>query len=217
MKSTHEELIRRKFLSRAGFEPISSQQLQDMELATAIPSASDNFHRKRIVFQIFHLNTHKKRDDHWDRIHQDLGMSRSSLRNAILDNRLVWDPEKDIGDVSKGKPHFEKIKTAEFFPVIVITQMEERGPRLVEYVKLADGKNYRVVYEWRERESLAGEYDARIITLHVAGDKRGRKFIESSLSLPPPFISENRYAIWFPTVTGKNEESGSLVAVFDYP
>ena len=144
-------------------------------------------------------------------------MSRSSLRNAILDNRLDWDPEKDIGDVSKGKPHFEKIRTAEFFPVIVITQMEERGPRLVEYVKLDDGKNYRVVYEWRERESLAGEYDARIISLHVAGDKRGRKFIESALSLPPPFISENRYAIWFPTVTGKDEESGSLVAVFDYP
>lgn len=147
-----------------------------------------------------------------------MGMTRSSLRNAILDKRLEWDPEKADKSVTEGKPHFCKIRTAEFYPVTVITQMDVNDdPRLVEYVKLDDDKNYRVVYVWRERQQQSGEYNARIISLHEAGDKRGENLIFSTLSSPPFFISKTTYAIWFPRVTGKEETEGALIALFDYP
>ena len=189
-----------------------------MGLESAVPSESKEFHRDSIVFQIYHLNTYERRYDRWDKIHQDLGMTRSSLRNAILDKRLEWDPEKADKSLTEGKPHFDKISTAEFFPARVITQMDvSDDPRFVEYVKLDDGKNYRVVYVWRVRQQESGEFNARIISLHAAGDQRGGKFIFSTLSSPPFFISENEYAIWFPRVTGRDETEGALFALYEYP
>ena len=218
MNSTRENMITDKYLSRSGYRLTSKRQIEDMGLESAIPSESKKFHRDSIVFQIYHLNTYEKRYDLWDRIHQDLGMTRSSLRNAILDNRLEWDPEKADKSLTEGKPHFSKIRTAEFFPAKVITQMDVNDdPRFVEYVKLDDGKNYRVVYVWRERQQGAGEFNARIISLHEAGDQRGEKFIFSTLSSRPFFISEEEYAIWFPHVTGKDEEEGALLALYEYP
>ena len=211
-------MIRDKHISRSGYERLTKSQIEDLGLESAIPSESKKFHRDAIVFQIYHLTTDEKRYDRWDKIHQDLGLTRSSLRNAMLDRRLEWDPKKADKSLTEGKPHFDKIRTAEFFPARVITQMDENDdPRFVEYVKLDDGKNYRVVYVWREREQGSGEFNARIISLHEAGDQRGGKFIISTLSTPPFFISKEQYAIWFPHVTGKDEEEGALFALYEYP
>ena len=218
MDSTRENMFREKYMSQSGYERITKRQIEEMGLESAIPSESKKFHRDSIVFQIYHLNTYNRSYDRWDKIHQDLGMTRSSLRNAILDKRLEWDTEKADKSVTEGKPHFHKIKTAEFFPVTVITKMDVNDdPRFVEYVKLDDGKNYRVVYVWRERQQNSGEFNARIISLHEAGDKRGEELIFSTLSSPPFFISEKTYAIWFPHVTGKDETEGALIARYEYP
>lgn len=218
MNSPRENMLREKYMSRSGYKRLTKRQIEDLGLESAIPSESKKFHRDSIVFQIYHLNTYSRSYDRWDKIHRDLGMTRSSLRNAILDKRLEWDPEKADKGVTEGKPHFDKIKTAGFYPVTVITQMDVNDdPRFVEYVKLDDGKNYRVVYVWRERQPRSGEYNARVISLHEAGDKRGENLIFSTLTSPPFFISERTYAIWLPHVTGKEETEGALIALFDYP
>ena len=211
-------MIRDKHISRSGYRRLTKDQIEDLGLVSAIPSESKKFHRDGIVFQIYHLNTCGKQYDRWDKIHQDLGMTRSSLRNAILDNRLEWDPKNADKSSTEGKPHFNKIKTAEFFPTRVITQMDVNDdPRLVEYVKLDDGKNYRVVYVWRERQEGSGEFNARIISLHEAGGQRGENYMYTSLSSPRFFISKEQYAIWFPHVTGKDDEEGALFALYEYP
>ena len=218
MNSSRENILREKYMSRSRYRRITRAQIEDMGLESAIPSESKKFHRDSIVFHVYHLNTYRKSYDRWDKIHHDLGMARSSLRNAIMDNRLEWHHDKADKSLSEGKPHFDNIKTAEFFPVTVITQMEVKGdPRFVEYVQLDDGKNYRVVYEWRKRQQKPDDHNARIISLHRAGDRRAEKFIFSTLSSPPFFISEKTYAIWFPHVTGKDDAGGALIALFEYP
>ena len=108
MNSALENKIRDKHISRSGYKRLTKSQIEGLGLVSAIPSESKKFHRDCIVFQIFHLNTYEKRYDRWDKIHQDLGMPRSSLRNAILDNRLEWDPKKADKSSTEGKPHFNK-------------------------------------------------------------------------------------------------------------
>ena len=106
MNSTRENMFREKYMSRSGYKRITKRQIEDMGLESAIPSESKKLHRDSIVFQIYHLNTYNRSYDRWDKIHQDLGLTRSSLRNAILDKRLEWDTEKVDKSETEGKTTF---------------------------------------------------------------------------------------------------------------
>lgn len=212
-----QDAQRERLFSGFNYEKLSRNQAKKLGTVIMSPSASGSFHRDNILFEIFHLNTFKRCYDQWDKIHGP-GLPRSSLRNAILDKRLDWDPEKAEKNVSEGKPHFDKIKSAKFFPVRVITCIRESGEeRFVEYLQLDDLKDYRVAYVWRERECMKGEYDARIITLHRAGDKRGKNFIESQLLRNPLFVDETCYAAWAPHATVKSKSEHAFIALYEYP
>lgn len=211
------DVFREKLLAESKYEKLSRKQAKKWGTVSLSPFTSRSFHRNNILLQIYHLNTFKKCHDHWDRIHGPR-WPRSSLRNAILDRRLEWDPKKAEKNVSEGKPHFDKILSAEFFPIRVITAAKERKEvRFVEYLKLDDSKGYRVVYVWRERKDMKGEYNARIISLHESGDERGRKFIESQLLQDPFFVDGKSYAMWAPHATTKGESEHAVIALFEYP
>ena len=211
------DVLREKLFSGSNYEKLSRNQAKKLGTVDLIPSASGSFHRNNILFEIFHLNTFERCYDHWDKIHGP-GLPRSSLRNAILDRRLEWDTGKAKKNVAEGKPHFYKIMSAKFFPVRVITCIRENGEeRFVEYLQLDDLKDYRVAYVWREREGMKGEYDARIITLYRAGDKRGKNFIESQLLKNSLFVDGRCYAMWAPHATTKGESEHAVIALFEYP
>lgn len=205
-----------KYFSEFNYEKMSRNQAKKLGTVILSPSTSRNFHRDNILFQVYHLNTFKRCYDHWDKFHGP-GWPRSSLRNAILDRRLDWDPKKAKRNVAEGKPSFDKIMSAKFFPVRAITCIKENGEvRFVEYLQLDDLKDYRVAYVWRERECMKGEYDARIISLHEAGDKRGRDFIESRLLQIPFFVDGTCYAMWAPYAKTKSKSEHAVIALFEY-
>ena len=211
------DVLREKLFSGSNYEKLSRNQAKKLGSVNLSPSASRSFHRDNILFEIFHSNTFKRCYDHWDKIHGP-GLPRSSLRNAILDRRLEWDPKKAKKNVAEGKPHFDKIMSAKFFPVRVITCIKENGEvRFVEYLQLDDLKDYRVAYVWREKECMKGEYDARIVSLHKAGDKRGKSFIESQLLKNSFFVDGTCYAMWAPHATTKSESEHAVIALFEYP
>ena len=215
--STMRDVLREKHFSGSNYEKLSRNQAKKLGTVDLIPSASGSFHRNNILFEIFHKDTGERCYDHWDKIHGP-GLPRSSLRNAILDRRLEWDTGKAKKNVEEGKPHFDKIKSAKFFPVRVITSIKENGEvRFVEYLKLDDLKDYRVAYVWREKECMKGEYNARIVSLHKAGDKRGRKFIQSQLLKNSLFVDGRCYAMWAPHATAKGESEHAVIALFEYP
>ena len=212
---TLPDALRENLFSGSKYEKLSRNQAKKLGTVSLSPSTSGSFHRDNILFQIYHLNTFKRCYDHWDKIQ---GWPRSSLRNAILDKRLVWGPEKARKNVEEGKPHFDKIMSAKFFPVRVITFMKENGEvRVVEYLQLDDLKDYRVAYVWRERECMKGEYDARIISLHEAGDMRGKNFIESQLLQNPFFVDGTCYAMWAPHATTRSKSEHAVFALYEYP
>ncbi len=209
------DALREKLFSGSKYEKLSRNQAKKLGTVSLSPYTSRIFHRDNILFEVFHLNNFKRCYDHWDKIH---GWPRSSLRNAILDKRLDWNSEKAKKNVEDGKPHFDKILSAKFFPVRVITLIRENGEvRVVEYLQLDDSKDYRVAYVWREKECMKGEYDARIISLHEAGDKRGKNFIESQLLQNPFFIDGRCYAMWAPHATTGNKSEHAVIALYEYP
>ena len=211
------DVLRENLFSGSKYEKLSRNQAKRLGTVNLSPSASGSFHRDNILFEIFHLNTFKRSYDRWDKIHGP-GLPRSSLRNAILDRRLEWNPNKAKENVEEGKPHFDKIMSAKFFPVRVITCIKENGEvRYVEYLQLDDLKDYRVAYVWRERRCMRGEYNARIISLHKAGDKRGKNFIESQLLKNPFFVDGTCYAMWAPHATTKSESEHAVIALYEYP
>ena len=211
------DVLREKLFSGSKYEKLSRNQAKKLGTVNLSPSVSGSFHRDNILFEIFHLNTSKRCYDHWDKVHGP-GLPRSSLKNAILDRRLKWDPKKAKKNVAEGKPHFDRITTAKFFPVRAITCTKENGEvRFVEYLQLDDLKDYRVAYVWRERECMKGEYDARIITLYRAGDRRGKNFIESHLLKNSLFVDGRCYAMWAPHATTKGESEHAVIALFEYP
>lgn len=223
MAFKNEKAVRRKMtekmlLHRSGYVELSKNQEKDLELVNISPSDSKKFHRNNILFQIFHLNAYRNCYDHWDKAHKELLLPRSSLRNAILDKRLEWDCKKAEKNLSEGKPHFSDIKLATFPPVRIITQIKEKGElRIVEYLQLENKKSCRVVYVWRERNDMKGEYNARIISLHPAGDKRGKNLVESTLLSNPFFVDGITYAIWFPHVITKKKSTHAVFALYEYP
>ncbi|MYJ77636.1 MAG: hypothetical protein F4047_05665 [Caldilineaceae bacterium SB0670_bin_27] len=210
-----EDLIE-KYFSESNYEKMSRNQAKKLGTVSLSPSTSKSFHRDNILFQVFHLNTFKRCYDHWDKNHGP-GWPRSSLRNAILDRRLDWDPKKAKRNVEEGKPRFDKIVSAKFFPVRAITCIKESGEvRFIEYLQLDDLKDYRVAYVWRMRKCMKGEYDARIISLHEAGDRRGKEFIESRLLQIPFFVDGTSYAMWAPHAITKSESEHAVIALFEY-
>ena len=210
--------LKEKVLAEANFKRMPRKQAKRLGTIELSPSTSERFHRDSILFQMHHLNTYDRRYDHWDKIHGP-AEPRSSLRNAILDRRLDWDCRKAKRNVEEGKPHFCEIKSATFpFPVRVITLiLENEEERWVEYLQLNDGKNYRVVYVWRERKCMKRERDARIISLHEAGDLRGRKFIEKYLLQIPLFVDGKCYAAWAPHATVGNNLEHAIITLYEYP
>ena len=64
---------------------------------------------------------------------------------------------------------------------------------------------------------MKGEYDARIITLHEAGDKRGRNFIDTDLLQIPFFVDGRCYAAWAPHVTTKSNSEHAVITLYEYP
>ena len=208
--------LKEKLFSGTEYEKLSRNQAKKLGTIELSPSESKEFHRDGILFQLYHLNTGQKCYDHWDKV---VGIPRSSLRNAILDKRLAWDCKKARKNVEKGKPHFCEIKSATFpFPVRVITLiLENEEYRWVEYLQLNDEKDYRVVYVWRERKDMKEEYNARIISLHEAGDNRGEVFIKSHLLKTTFFVDGTGYAAWAPRATLTNNSENAIVALYEYP